>query len=259
MRKIKQLISKISNWSNYNPPGPMTSKGWRLFEQEFKEVAPIRYWFKHNFKRAVIYPIKWKYNTVTDWIRYRTTHRYHVVNTGLPPSYYEVESRMLHVNFTLLKDFVEIEQARQRYLWSYERKDTPTWCEKHMPFYRLVYPFRRPDLGIKHFEWAATLDDPSLPPYERADKQAQDAREILALYKWWVDIRPTRREKEYKEYSDQGLGVLGSLDDDFDHNAEDYKAFREAMDENANMEDMWNTEDEDMLVRLIKIRRGLWA
>jgi hypothetical protein len=209
-------------------------------------------------KKRVILPIKWKYEAINQWIRYRTYDRYHILDTGLEPGYYDIGRQMLHVNFNMLKDFVEVEQALHAYWWSDEGKNK-SWCETHMPFYHIIYPFRRPDYGIKHFEWAATLDDPSLLPHERSEHQAIQAREILVLYKWWVYERPARAKEEYTKYNDQGLGSLGCFDDDFDKEASDYKAHRESMAARAKQEDDWEQEDENMLIRLIKVRKGLWT
>jgi hypothetical protein len=259
MNKIKKVYRRFSSWMKYDPPGSMTTKGWRLFENEYKEKAPIRYWFMHDLKYGCMMPFKWKYEKVHDWIRYRTYDRYHIVDTGLEPGYHDVTNQMLHVNFNLLKEFVECEQAWSRYLWSGEYEETASWLEKHMPFYRRFVPFRRPDLGIAHFEWAATLDDPSLPPHERCDHQAVAAREILALYKWWVIDRPARKEIEYTSYDHQGMGMLGCFDDDFDETAEDYQAHRASMDAASKQEEDWEKEDEEMLIRLIKIRKSLWT
>jgi hypothetical protein len=259
IKYIKKKLRKFTAWMNYSPPGAMSSKGWRLFEKEFREVAPVRHWIMKDFRRGFIYPIKWKYEAIKDWVRYRTTARYHVVDTGLAPGYRDTVSLMLHVNFNMLKEFVEVEQARSRYYWSDEYRNTASWCEKYMPFYRIFFPFRRPDLGIDHFEWAATLDDPALPPHERSEQQAQDAREILVLYKWWAQERPARKEIEYADYDDQGFGILGSLDDDFDKEAEDYKKHKESMNARSIQEEEWEKEDQDMLIRLIKIRKSLWT
>ena len=256
---IKKQTKKIKRWMAFNPPGALSSKGWRLFEEEFKEKAPIRHYFNHTFPFKFMYPIKWKYEEITDWIRYRTSRRYHILDTGLKPGYYEVETKMLHVNFNMLKDFVEVEQAMRSYWWTDEYKHDASWCEKHMPFYRVFYPFRRPDLGIKHLEWAATLDDPSLPVHERCDSQAVSAREILKLYKWWIEERPARKEIELSEYDNQGLGILASLDDDFDKDADDYAKFQKEMDEARAQEEGWEAKDEEMLIRLVKIRRSLWS
>lgn len=244
---------------DYNPPGALSSKGWRLFDKEFKERAPIRHWIKKDFRKTFILPIKWKYESINHWIRYRTYDRYHIVDTGLKPGYHEIDTLMLHSNFNMLKDFIEVEQAKRSYYWSDEYEKDASWCEKHMPFYRRFYPFRRPDLGIKHLEWASTLDDPALPLYEQSPTQARAARESLALYNWWVNDRPARKEIEYVEYNDQGLGYLASLDDDFDKEAPDFKAHCVSAKSQFEQADSWEEEDTEMLVRLMKIRKSLWT
>ncbi len=255
-KQIKQIIRKIGAWAKYNPPGSMTSRGWRLFDDEFKDRAPIRYWLVKTFRGEFMNPIRWKYESVTNWIRYRTRNKYHIVNTGLTPGYYDADSRIFHSNFNLLKDFVETDVSRHQ--WP-DRNTTTTWCEKYMPFYRWVYPFRRPDLGIKRLEWEATLDDPNLPIFDQSPHQAKAAREMLVLYRWWTEDRPARKHLENPEYSDQGLGFMASLDDDFDKSADDYVAYlagRVKMDE---QEQLWDEEDDKMLIRLINIRRMLWC
>lgn len=252
---IKKLKRKFKAWMSYYPPGALSSKGWRLFEYEFKEMAPIRYWLSEIFYSKYILPIKWKYERVTEFIRYRTWDRYHIVGTGLKPGYHDVREQMLHVNFNMLKDFVEVEQAWRTYWW--DDHSEKTWRQRHNPFFKMF--FRKPEYGIKHLEWSSTLDDPSLPPHERCDHQARSAREILAIYKWWVEIRPFRKELEYPKYSDQGGGILGSLDSDFDKNAEDYKAYQQVLETNSNLESSWNKEDNEMLIRLMNVRESLWT
>ena len=255
---IKKIFTKFNKWMDYNPPGAMTSKGWRLFQHEFKEVAPIRFWVKNTARRKYILSIKWKYESISRWIMYRTIYKYNKVDTGLKPSYYSKDTLMLHVNFNLLKDFVEVEQALHTYWWSEEYNDA-SWLEKHMPFYYVIFPFRNPEIGLKHLDWAATLDDPSLLPHERNDAQAAAAREIKALYKWWVEERPARKDVIIPDYDRQGLGDLGMFDDDFDQDAPDYKAHLESFELQEKKDKEWEKEDEDMLVRLMKIRKSLWT
>ena len=243
----------------YNPPEALSARGWRLFDKEFKECAPIRHWIMNDFRKEIINPIYWKYRAVKEWILYRTIHKYHIVDSGLKPGYYEIDTLILHVNFNMLKDFVEVEQAIHDYHWTQEYREKATWCERHMPFYRIFYPFRRPDLGIKHLEWASSLDDPKLPPHEQCIDQAVNAREILVLYKWWVEDRPNRKEAEHIPFDSQGKGLLGFLDSDFDHEAEDYKKYTKSVESSYEQEEKWHIEDQEMLIRLMKIRRSLWT
>lgn len=254
MQKLKKIVNKFKHWMAYEPPGALSAKDWRLFNEEFKQQAPIRWYIDHQLRRDYIWPIKHKIERIMQWIRYRTIDRYHIIRTGLLPGYNEFDTVMLHTNFTMLVDFVEVEQAYRCRNW-----EDKSFLEKHMPFYYVFKPFRRPDLGIAHNEWAATLDDPSLPLHERAVHQAETARETLALYIWWTKTRPSRYVKTDPMYSDQGLGIFGALDDDFDESAEDYVAYRKHMDDAEKVDAVWEDEDTAMLTRLIKIRRSLWT
>lgn len=257
---MKKLISKFRDWMAYNPPGALSSTGWRLFEREFKVRAPVRFWITKDLRRKVILPIQWKYTAVADWIRFRTYDKYHVLKTGLEPGYTSVQHQILNVNFNLLKDFVETEQAWHHYICSEELRFKMSWLEKYMPLYHVVFPFRRPELGIEHLEWAATLDDPSLPPHEQSPHQAESAREILALYRWWVNIRPSRKELVPPPYSDQGLDdFMACFDPEFDRDAEDFKAHQASFEDREKQATLWDLEDDEMLVRLMKIRKELWT
>lgn len=237
---------------NYNPPWALSSPGWRLFNDEYKRVAPIRYWFTHTFRYKTILPIKWKYNKICDWIRYRTYDKYHIVSTGLEPGYYDKDHLMLNVNFNLLKDFVEIECASREYWSSDEPK---SFFAKHVPFYNIIVSFRRPDLGIKMLEWETTLDDPTLPPHQQCVHQAIHAREVLSLYKWWVKERPSRVEISPSSALPPEVDPF----DQYDRNTPEGKLYSDLMDKSFKQEEEWHNEDTENLIRLMKIRRGLWT
>lgn len=259
MNKIAKHINRFKQWMNYSPPGALTTTGWRLFEAEFRKKAPIRYWIKKNIRIRISSRIRRRIKDTKYWIAHRTYDKYHVVDTGLAPGYYGCDKRMLHSSFNILKDFVEIELASSSYYWSDEYKNA-SLLEKYLPFYYIFKPFRRPDLGVKNLMWAATLDDPSLPPHEQSPIQAKNAREILILYKWWTKERPARQLLEIPGYSNQGLdSLMPALDDDFDNSAKDYQLHKKIMKKNTALEKQWEIEDTRMLVRLVKIREGLWT
>jgi hypothetical protein len=253
---IKKIYQKFDSWMDYNPPGALSAKGWRLFDKEFRENAPIRYWLRNNFRDSVIYPIKRTTGRIQDFFSYNIFNRYHVVNTGLKPGYYGVDIRILNVNFNILKDFVECELGWSRHF--YDEKDP--WYTKLL-IVRMYHrsTFRSPKHGLEYLDWASTLDDPNLPPYERCDHQAVAARETRELYDWWVNKRPARKTAKIPEYSDQGLDMWGCIDEDFDNNAPDYVQAKVVMAEQTNQESKWVEEDDEMLIRLIKIRQSLWT
>ena len=237
---------------SFNPPGALSSQGWDSFYREFKEKAPIRYWFKNSFQRGFIYPIKWKITRASDWIAYRTYRRYHIVDTGLKPGYHDVVETMLHVNFNLLKDFVECELAWTRFRWEEEAG----W--RNTRFMRILKRafFRDPELGLEYLLWASTLDSPHLPPSQRCDHQAIAARETHYLYDWWVNRRPARKDLPLPVIKRNSAGLF---DMDFDRKSPEYKEYVDVLDQQNKLEEKWIEEDNQMLVRLVKIRTALWT
>ncbi len=260
-KKIKRLYEIYDHWMGYEPPGALSSKGWGSFNKEFRKNAPIRYYFHRKFRNTFVYPIKRVKDNIKYWIRYRTYDKYHVIDTGLKPGYYSIDWQMLHVNFNILKEFVEVETAWHHYICSDERKKA-TFFEKYMPFYRAFFPFRDPAQGIKHLDWAATLDDPKLPPHERSDHQAKTAREVLILYKWWMEGRPARVEIPYIERrrTPDPDDIFGEEEDPDPVAEAAYKTARyDNMMARQKQEEEWAEEDTEMLCRLIRIRDGLWT
>lgn len=188
-------------------------------------------------------------------MRQRTVERNHILKTGLEPGYYDLSTQMLHVSFNLLKDYVEIDIANRSGV-----DYVSTWREKYIPFYRDIYPQRRPEAAMAHLEWETTLDDPTLPPHERAVEQAATARETIALYNWWVNVRPARRRIKPREYDNQGLGdFMACFNLKFNKNAKDYLNYLKDREAQKRLDRKWIIEDDKMLIRLIKIRRDLWT
>lgn len=252
IKYIKRLFIAFHKWMEYNPPPALSSRGWRLFNEEFKKVAPVRYWIDNDFKRQVVLPITWKYQSVADWVRNRLIHRYHIVDTGLKPGYYDIDTIMLHSNFNLLKDYVEIELA--------VREDcNESWQQKYIPFYRIFYKQRHAISGIKHLEWASTLDDPTLPVYEQSVPQAISARETLILYNWWVNDRPDRVSLEPQFPVSMSGNEFDMFDMDIDRNTDEYKKYQADLAAADVQEFDWAEEDDQMLMRLVKIRKSLWS
>jgi hypothetical protein len=262
---LMKYLKRFKNWMDYNPPGALSSKGWRLFRQEYRQKAPIRFWIMHDLRRRTVLPVKWKYEAIRDWIRYRTYDKYHIVKTELKPNYYDKRTIMLHVNFDMLKDFVEGELAWRS--WCFEdsdRREKLSFWKRKLPL-GYKWSFRDPVRGMKHLEWEATLDDPSLPPHEQSPGQAIAAREKIALYKWWVETRPARVEIELLSprkkvaNDDDEDSLLDIFDTDYDRTTEEYKAYIESIEKRNEQDEQWDNEDEAMLIRLMKIRKTLWT
>lgn len=251
---MKDTIKNFFAWMKFNPPSALPMGEWGKFKDKFQTEAPIRYFLAETVPDFFM-PVKWKIQNIMDWIRYRIV-RYHIVDTGLKPDYYECDTLILHSSFNLLKDFVEVQKGWM-YYWCHDDEIKLSWKERFIPFYRRLF-YRRPDLGIKYLEWETTLDGEDRKPSDRNPDQAEKARKILELYRWWVDVRPKRKDIDFPEYDDQGM-YMGCLNENFDDSAPDFKAQRKAWKYQEDMEEKWHEEDEKMLIELIKIRRGLWT
>lgn len=259
------MLKKLKKWLSFNSPCSGTADEWVDFEFRFKKEAPIRYFLTQKLPFVSWKRVSWKYAEVTRWIRYRLV-RYHVVHTGLKPGYYEIDTKMLHANFQLLVDFVEVEKAWMQQS-SNERNDNACFrrVRRYIPFYQAWrdLTFRSRELGLMHLDWEITLDDPMLDEFDRSESQARVAREVLDLYLWWKDIRPAREELPLPEDMFDNLkeyGILYTMSDRFkrDHPAA-YQARRDWSDATTIQEANWDREDEENLIRLIKIRKSLWT
>lgn len=103
-------MKKFRRWLRYNPPKFATGEEWAYFERNFMKNAPIRYKLKRLILRIKsLYRI---YITDSiDWVKFRTTKKYHIIKTGLNPGYHNISTRILHANFFLLEKYVNIRGA----------------------------------------------------------------------------------------------------------------------------------------------------
>lgn len=157
-------------------------------------------------------------------IAFRTYDKYHVVDTGLQPGYYDKDHLMLHACFNLLKDFVEIEEAnRELYGNKEELAKVPWWCSSKR--YLRKHGHRLGLVSLSCWDNSKPEDVPnggwSMKVIRRQQKKYKRIRD---LYLWWMKDRPIRPEAyEYKQM------------------------------------DLYNKEDEKKLIELMKIRLTLWT
>lgn len=261
---MKKIIGHIKKWAYYDRPRSATSDGWVDWEREFQQNAPIRYMIFEKFPDEVITPVKVRIRHAIDEVGYRI-RRHHILDTGLEPGYYDKDSLMLHVNFNLLKDFVEVEKASMS---RFCHEDKKTWKDK-IPFRRyFVKPRSSRELGWEYLVWESNLDDPSSPHYSPPPiksashtlTQAEAAREVMELYTWWVDVRPTREEPEYETptVEDRSIMYLCSqrFKEEYPDEAERFEYYAK---ETRRLEELWRKEDDEYLIRLIKLRHNLWT
>jgi hypothetical protein len=170
--------------------------------------------------------------------------------------------------FNELRDFVEVELAWWHIAWS----DSAEKKKYRAPFWATGWfrwrTWRCPQAGLDNLAWQKTCTNKDYTPEDHPDygkltHQAYAAMEIEALYKWWTEVYPNRPDPHdaggWSAYCEQrrasGTGFL-----DFeDRSEEELEQSRLALDATQAVEDKYNQEDEEMLIRLIRVRNSLWT
>jgi len=243
-------------------PKAATSEEWGKWKRE--NDGKVGYWIAEealDYIQDAFLFIPDVYHRIEIYIRNRYIDKPHYLDTKLKRGeWYEFDTRIIRGLFETLVDFVEIEKAHMQHLSEY-------WVEEEENKKRSWYQFGRGrknkhtpsrDAGLKHLEWEIGLGEES--PY-----QAATAKEIKELYLWWKDIRPNRPdpfvESGWSEYSEQehkaGRGLFGP---NVREKTEEERAhLTELSNKCAQLEEAYDAEDEEMLIRLIKIRKGCWT
>jgi hypothetical protein len=169
-------------------------------------------------------------------------------------------------------DFVEMELAWHHIAWG----DEEARAKYNPPFWATGWfrwrTWRCAEAGLDSLDWQSRLTmgtDGWNKNEEDADDptpQAVKAQEILDLYNWWTQVRVNRPDPyeasgwsavcEEERASNGGRLRLGSL-------GKSNPALRKRMDQAHKMinkmEKDNEKEDEVMMIRLIKVRHGLWT
>lgn len=259
---MEKFVNSLYELLTLDKPVAATFDEWNEWEKNARENKPLAYFINETvprFSRNIVNRSLEPFNSVKWWIRYRIFDRYHVINTGLKPNYWDTDTRMFHGMFNLLVDHVEVEMA-----WMHVVFDDDAAKKYHYPWWSLhrLKRFRCPPAGLAHLDWEISLGDPKLPDTERCESQAKYAKEIKEIYLWWKNVRPNRPDPHdasgWSELCDEhrknNTSILSNK-----LNSEEKEKISKAHDELRRIEVLYEQEDEQMLIRLIKIRTGLWT
>lgn len=144
----------------------------------------------------------------------------------------------------------------------------------NMPWYGAGWfrlrTWRCPQAGLDHLDWETTLiwDESSGcgPDYEfygQSTHQANNAQVISELYHWWKFVRPVRPdpydESGWSEICDRRRENGKLLWSGEDETPEEEKESKKSLDLLHKIEEEYESEDTEMLSKLIKIRKSLWT
>jgi hypothetical protein len=255
-----------------------TSEEWDEWTTHAKMKHSFRYWLAEEALDAIQDFVTWPVRKIYDakyYINNRWVTRTHALtahrNDIRPGHWCDVGNRFLPCLFNELVDFVEIEQAWSHIAWGNKadraKYNPPFWATGWFRW----RTWRSPEAGADHLKWAMSLVAGENWGYKEGEKgfgepthQALAAKEIYDLYTWWKEVYPNRPDPydasgwtEYCEASRIANG--GKLSLGGDKSPELKKKSDQAHKLLRKIEAAYLKEDEQMMIRLIKIRDSLWT
>jgi hypothetical protein len=277
MRNHYWTCSKFADWVRGTPKGEAkTSEGW----DEWHVLAgqsKFRYWLAEeglDYLQQVVYFIPDKLYDLKYYINNRWVTRTNSLTAHprdiKPGTWCDVGNRFLPCLFNELVDFVEVELAWWHIAWA-DKEEKKKYAA---PFWATGWfrwrTWRCPQAGLDNLEWQRQLrwkEDEVGPDSKNLGEltpQAVKAQEILDLYTWWTTTYRNRPEpmeaSGWTAYCEAArLANGGKLSFSSDKTPELAKMSKVAMKKMHKMEADYEKEDEAMMIRLIKVRHGLWT
>jgi hypothetical protein len=270
--------SKFADWVRGTPKlGAGTSEQWDEWYRTAQGYSRIRYWLAEeglDYVSNVVYFIPDTLHSIKYYINNRWVSRTHSLTAHAkdikPGQWCDVGNRFLPCLFNELVDFVEIELAWWHIAWSdKEVKDkyrAPFWASGWFRW----RTWRCPQAGLDNLEWQRNLrwtEDEVGKDFKGLGEltpQANKAQEILDLYTWWTQTYRNRLDP----YEASGWTAAceaqreangGKLSWGIPKDPVFKKAQTKAHKLLQKIEADYEKEDEAMMIRLIKVRHGLWT
>lgn len=251
-----------------------TGDEWKDWKLHAKANHTIRWWLAEegldHLQDFIMY-IPDKFRNVRFYINNRFLTRSHALTAHprdiKPGSWCDVGDRFIFCLFNELVDFVEIENAWMAVAFSTDTR------KKFKPSRQRLWGWkgwRDAEAGLHYLDWEASLvhgdsDNDWIPKdspcYGKPTQQAIAATEIKELYFWWTNIRPNRKDafdiSGWSAYCankrHRGIGLMEA------DPLEDKEYVNTLLKLSTNIENGYETEDTEMLIRLIKLRDQLWT
>jgi hypothetical protein len=276
MRSRHWSDGKFANWLRGTSKLKCgTSKEWKEWHQTTKKSHPIRYWLAEEaldkIQNFFWYPID-KLYSVKYWLANRYVTKTHALTSTLKRGeWHELDDRILYCLFDELIEFVEVEKAWKNIICDKEaaKRYKAPW---HSSGWFRTRKWRSPQAGLDYLDWETTLImddswgvDENDPRYGQPSDQAARAQEVSELYHWWKFIRPNRLDPyEVSGWNDRYETKTNGGESLWDYMCEEETEeekleTRRIHDLVNKIEEDYCQEDEDYLIRLIRIRRGLWT
>jgi hypothetical protein len=277
MRNHYWTCSKFADWVRGTKKlSAGTSEEWDEWTTTAQMRHNFRYWLAEEGLDILQKIVYWPTDTLYS-IKYYVNNRFITHTHRLtahprdikPGEWRDVGNRFLPCLFNELVDFVEVELAWWHLAWSPEERpkyNMPWWA---VGWWR-VRTWRCPQAGLDNLEWQRQLRwkeeevGADFKGLGELTPQAVKAQEILDLYTWWTTTYRNRPDP----YEDSGWSAAceasrqangGKLSWSTPKDPVLKKAQDKAHKLLQKLEADYEKEDEAMMIRLIKVRHGLWT
>lgn len=277
MRSHYWTCSKFADWLRGTAKLKAgTSEEWDEWTTTAQMRHSFRYWLAEeglDHLQKIVYFIPDTLYAIKYYINNRWISRTHSLTAHArdikPGQWQDVGNRFLPCLFNELVDFIEIEKAWSHIAWG----DKEARAKYNPPFWASGWfrwrVWRSPQAGLDHLEWEMTLTnsewcEPDNPDYNEPTLQAVNAKELKELYTWWTETYRNRPDPyEASGWSAACDAVRESNGGKLSFSTPKDPVLKEAQDTAHNLlrkiEEDYEKEDEEMLIRLIKIRNSLWT
>jgi hypothetical protein len=269
--------SKFADWVRGTPKlRAGTSEQWDEWARNAQGYSKLRYWLAEeglDYVSNVVYFIPDTLHSIKYYINNRWVSRTHSLTAHAkdikPGQWCDVGNRFLPCLFNELVDFVEIELAWWQIAWNSEESTkykAPFWASGWFRW----RVWRCPQAGLDNLEWQRNLrwnEDEVGKDFKGLGEltpQAVKAQEILDLYTWWTETYRNRPDP----YEASGWTAAceaqreangGKISFNTPKDPVLKKAQTKAHKLLQKIEADYEKEDEAMMIRLIKVRHGLWT
>ena len=279
MRSHYWTCSKFADWVRGTKKlSAGTSEEWDDWTTSAQMRHNFRYWLAEeglDYLQKFVMFIPDNLYAIKYYINNRWVTRSHSLTAHprdiKPGTWHDVGNRFLPCLFNELQDFVEVELAWWHIAWDEEARK-----QFESPWYASGWfrwrTWRSPEAGLANLEWQRQLrwkEDEVGKDFKGLGEltpQAVKAQEILDLYTWWTTTYRNRPDpydasgwtaacEALREAN--GPGIMSMFCENGDPKLK--KASDKAHKLLQKIEAAYEKEDEAMMIRLIKIRQGLWT
>lgn len=149
-------------------------------ERQLRYHAPIRYWVVHDVPMGFRI-LKRRLDDAKWWVKHRTTHKNHIINTKLSPGWINSSDRIIHATF----------ETACRYVW-HEFLE-----EKWKEYSGIPSPYRR--CRVIFDDIIEDMNNGNGRPYRGPETEFGI---LFDMYLWWVYEFPQRFDP-YSTYQDE--------------------------------------------------------